>query len=197
MASGLMSAGVDLDTLFAARVGTKGADCGYQLAGVDISNRYEARTGTARANVGFQSGAVDLAQRFQDIAIASGDTYPLVNASPYSESTGVAIASYQLQATGDVALTVTDNTLTDAGHDWIAPKTNMANYSARVTMVSGSLTSGTVGSLVPLNANATWQLSRSPFGTATAVCNLEIVRNSDSATVKTVQLSFTAIRNEP
>jgi hypothetical protein len=68
MASGLFKAGVDLDTLFMARVNVKRADVGIKVVGVDISNRYEAiGAATAIANVGFKSVGVDLATLFRDI----------------------------------------------------------------------------------------------------------------------------------
>jgi hypothetical protein len=65
VASGLLKAGVDLDTLFRARVSAKRADVGFKVGGTDISNRYETIGGAAAiAATGFKAASIDLASLF-------------------------------------------------------------------------------------------------------------------------------------
>jgi hypothetical protein len=76
VASGLLKAGVDLDTLLMARVNAKRADVGLKVGGVDISNRFETiGAGTPIAATGFKSAGTDLANLFRSISEPLGTTY--------------------------------------------------------------------------------------------------------------------------
>jgi hypothetical protein len=67
--SGLFKAGVNLDTLFMARVNAKRADVGIRSAGVDVSNRWETiGTGTPIAATNIRSAGTDLASLFRNIS---------------------------------------------------------------------------------------------------------------------------------
>lgn len=78
MASGLRTLGVDLDSLFMARVNAKRTDVSFRVAGVDIANRYEAiGSGTPIANTGFKYGVSDLATLFRNINEPLGTTYAM------------------------------------------------------------------------------------------------------------------------
>jgi hypothetical protein len=68
MASPLYKAGVDLDTLFMARVNAKRAEVGIKVAGVDISNRYETIGGAAAiAATGFKAAGIDIGSLFRGV----------------------------------------------------------------------------------------------------------------------------------
>lgn len=69
MTTGFEKGGVDLDTLFMARVNTKIADTGYEVSnGDDLADVFEGRNGGNQiANTGFEDGGVDLASLFRDI----------------------------------------------------------------------------------------------------------------------------------
>ena len=96
------------------------------------------------------------------------------------------VAQYELTAFGDVRATVETNLLTDQG-DWITPKVDMALYSARLTILSGAVTSGAVGTWLNLSSTRTWTLD-SGAGEADASWLMEIRLDStghieDSATL--------------
>ncbi len=95
------------------------------------------------------------------IPITSGLAVPVVLLSAITDladvqSASASEATITLQADGDiVTYTTADGTL-DIG-DWIAPKSAAgANYEARVTVNSGSLTTGTTGSWLSLGSDRTW-----------------------------------------
>jgi hypothetical protein len=104
-----------------------------------------------------------------------------------------AVASYSLASDGDIDATNNSNVVVDRG-DWIIPKTNMALYEARMTTVSGSLTSGTIGSWLALNVTRTWENTRSGIGagTTTYVGTLEIRRASDGLVMGTATITIEA-----
>lgn len=103
-----------------------------------------------------------------------------------------ATAVYRLTNGGEIEGTNSGgNLVTDIG-DWIAPKTNMALYSARVTMLSGSLSSGTTGSFLNLGTTRTWTRAQTIVGTSTCQFTIEIQRDSDSAIVASATIDLTA-----
>lgn len=98
-----------------------------------------------------------------------------------------ATASYELESDGDIAVN-----LADSG-DWITPKAAAgAAYECRATVVSGTFTSGTFGSWLPLSSTRSWSLLRSTIGTSTASMTLEIRRASDGVVLDSATISFTA-----
>jgi hypothetical protein len=75
---------------------------------------------------------------------------------------------------------------TDLG-DWIVPKINMADFSIRATVNSGSVSAGsdTTGSWLALTSDRTWTKSRTDDAAGSDVVNLtiEIARTSDTSLV--------------
>lgn len=181
MASGIARAGVDLDSLFLARVSAKIADVGYRVAGVDISNRYEGRGGTtAIANTGLTSVGVDLASLFRNISA------PLValtarTASASAASIG-ATATYALSSTGDILASVSSSNVVDVG-DWISPQSGMAGYAVFASRLSGVTITGTLDTWLALSSSRSWTITRSTTGTSTATMSVQIRRISDSVVV--------------
>ena len=197
MATGFIAiGGSDLDALFKARTSTAGANTGFlSNGGVDLAQRFEPRgSTTARANTGFRNAsAVDLAQLFMDIT-APSNTVNVNNATVSSHNTGSAgIASYSLTSAGDVRFNNGTNTIVDQG-DWITPQTNMGLYSARMTINSGSSTSGTFGTFLNLATTRTWTLSGGTGG-VDATWTVDIRRDSDSVIVDSAVLTVHAERD--
>lgn len=89
------------------------------------------------------------------------------------------VAQYQLTALGGVRATVGTNLLADQGN-WIEPQVSMALYSARLTIISGTVTSGPVGSWVNLGTTRSWTLDGGPGG-VDAVWLMEIRLDSSGA----------------
>jgi hypothetical protein len=131
--------------------------------------------------------------------IFSGDVISISDVTAASETIRPAaapVASYRLASDGDIDHTSGTNTISDAG-DWITPKTNMALYECRATMISGTLTSGTTGSWMALSSDRTWTLTRTADGTSTASFTLEIRRASDGTVMDTATIGFEAARFSP
>lgn len=125
--------------------------------------------------------------------VFSGDTISVSNTSVTSTVIGsTATAGYELTSGGDIRGTTADNTMSDIG-DWIAPKTNMADYEVVATLLSGSLT-GTFGTPLSLGTTRIWQLAQASAGTSTGSMLIEIRRISDSVVMDSATISFDATR---
>lgn len=124
-----------------------------------------------------------------------GDHITISDATAASEVTSpaTATAQYELTNAGLIRATQGSDTVTNIGV-WITPTTNVANYEARVTMTSGSLTSGTVGSWLNLGTTRTWTLQYAAPGPGQnlSVFTLEIRRASDSVVVDTATITIRA-----
>lgn len=92
-------------------------------------------------------------------------------------STQVAVsatATLQLDADGDIMET-TDTLGTQDVGNWVNPKTAAgANYECRLTVNSGSVSSGSTGSWLSLGSNRGWSQSQIGDGLQTANVTLEI-----------------------
>ncbi len=107
-----------------------------------------------------------------------------------------ATATYRLESDGDIGATEANNTVNDVG-DWIAPKTNMANYECRADVTSGTLSSGTTGAWQSLSTTRTWTRINAGTGTIDAVFTLQIRRASDAVVVATASITLRAARFAP
>lgn len=103
-----------------------------------------------------------------------------------------ATAVYILTSAGDIRYTDGDDTVQDLG-DWITPQTNMANYESRVTVTSGTLTTGTEGAWQNLGTTRSWTKSRTvTAGSSSCTFTLEIRRASDAVVVDSATITLTA-----
>lgn len=129
------------------------------------------------------------------IMALGGDSISITDltASANTVSPTNAAASYALVNDGDIDATQGTNTPLDVG-DWISPKGSASDfYEARATVTSGSLTSGTAGSWLPLGTTRTWTKTATPgTGVQTCVFTLEIRRASDSVVVDTATITLQA-----
>ena len=124
-------------------------------------------------------------------AAACGGEATVTLAASYEPSSAVldpdnASASFQLQSDGDII-----SGAGDAG-DWLLPKgAAPSDYEAKITMTSGTLTSGTTGSWLALSSTRTWTLNRNIVGTSTAQGTLEI-RKGSGFTLASATITWTA-----
>lgn len=129
------------------------------------------------------------------IAAAGGPRVTLdatYNPNALAFSPGVATASFSLQDDGDIEASNSVNPPADIG-DWISPKAAAgAAYECRMSTVSGTLTSGTVGSWEALSTTRTWTKQRTIEGTAQYVGTLEIRLAGSGAVVVTSTVTFDA-----
>jgi len=187
------SAGADLDTLFMARVSAAGSNVNLKNAGTDLVQIYEPRgSTTARANVNIKSAGVDLAQIFRDIGAHTFVDFADRTVSASGTSGQTRTAGYTLQAAGNIFVNNGTGSV-DSGVDWISPTSAAASYSCKATAVSGTVSSGTIGSVLALTSDRTWTVVQGPTtGTKQAVIDIQIIRNSDSAVMKTARITLNA-----
>lgn len=194
MASGYTSGGVDLDALFAARVGTARANVGLQVAGVDLAQRYEAiGAAAASAACGYQSGGVDLSSLFLGPGVVAISDLTC-NATIGGTS---ASSRYFLYASGDIMATQLGfgNTPQDMG-DWLTPKQGMTAYEAMATIVSGTLEFGNVGVWEGLGVtNIVYANVQSTVGSSSAIIDVSIRRASDGVVLDTARIQLPATRS--
>lgn len=182
MTCGIQSAGVDLDSLFLARVNTKIANVGWQASGVDISNRFETRgTSTARANTGLQSAGVDLAQLFRDINLPLGVSLPGTNGTTRND--GGTPAEFHM--VNDGSMKVRNSSVLTAAGFWIGDGGATASlYQVGPTLISGTLSSGPAsGTWSALSTTQTWTRGAAVGAIQTVVFDIRIRRASDSIVI--------------
>ena len=103
-----------------------------------------------------------------------------------SSSSSPSTAGYTLNADG-LVYKIEEATSAQV-EQWVAPAARAIDYEAKVTMISGALTSGTVGSWLPLSTTRTWTRVAARFAYQTCTFTVEIRRAGvgtilDSATV--------------
>lgn len=86
-----------------------------------------------------------------------------------------ASAAYRLATDGKVMRSANGAAYAEIG-TWLTPSVAAlaALYECRVTVTSGTLTSGTTGTWLPLTADQTWTLSKPTAGALTVEMTLEI-----------------------
>lgn len=129
------------------------------------------------------------------VAAVGGAIPPVVaisNTTVSSASGTTATSTFQLEPDGDIGKYV--NALyTDLG-DWITPTGAAGNaYEAKMTTISGSLSSGTAGSWLALGTLRAWTRTSSS-GTQTYVGTLEIRRASDGTVLDSATITLQAQR---
>jgi hypothetical protein len=97
-----------------------------------------------------------------------------------------ASAAYVLNANGSFVSTG------EAGGFWITPQEGMGSFEVRATLNSGSLTSGTTGVWLALNANRSWLVEQFSVGDTSANLTMQIRRIGDSSILASATVSVTA-----
>lgn len=106
-----------------------------------------------------------------------------------------ALAGYRLNLDGTIQRAQQSGTNNYLGSDsWIIPRANASLYKVKATIISGTLTTGTSGSFLGLEATQTWEKVRTSdvAGVDECVFTLEIQRKSDSVSMKTVTITLQA-----
>lgn len=184
MATGLLKTGVDLDTLFMARVNAKRADVGIlSNGGVDISNRFEPiGAGTPIANVNFKSVGVDIATLFRDINQALGPTVAMpANGYEWLKSNGSPV-TLDILNNG----TIQYNPISGAvvTHTWLTGGT-VAQVDMMITATLGTFTSGTVGSWLNMATTRTYTVAAAVSAQKSVTFTLQFRNASTLAVIGT------------
>lgn len=92
-------------------------------------------------------------------------------------------AEYQIRNTGFVWV---DDTGTPVSYEqWVTPTSAASNYEVVATLVSGSLSSGTVGTPLPLSVDRSWRCSQIGVGIRTATLTMRAYRVGDATVLDT------------
>jgi len=75
--------------------------------------------------------------------------------------------------------------------DWVTPNGDASNYECRATLLSGTLSSGTTGSWLPLTSTRDWHVLRTFIGTNSASILVEI-RPISGSVVASATISLSA-----
>ena len=75
---------------------------------------------------------------------------------------------------------------------WVTPTARAIDYEAKVTLVSGTLTSGTVGSWLALTADRTWYAHANAGGYKSCTFTLEIRRAGVATVLDSATITVTA-----
>ena len=100
-----------------------------------------------------------------------------------------ALTRFTLNNTG--AASVLANGITTTEYYWVtggAP----ASYEARAVATTGSVSSGTVGSWLPLSANVAWAVERTVIGTKTCTLTVDIGLLGTATALKTASITLSA-----
>lgn len=143
------------------------------------------------------SGTMILPTHFYGTSVSPEVTLPPTLAV-YDEGYGAfgsASVSIIFESDGDIIESGTNSGVTDRG-DWLAPKASApSDYEIRATLVSGSVTSGTMNTWLALTSNRTWSRARIPVGTTECQVLFEI-RKGAGAVLDSCTVTMTASRFE-
>lgn len=119
----------------------------------------------------------------------------LLGVSYYGTRSGVACSvQYQLTSAG-VENYIDENSTTVPIGNWVSPTTYAgANYEARMTLTSGTWTTGTNGSWNALSSTQTWVVTQSVVGVKATTATIEIRLASSGTVLATATVDLTAER---
>lgn len=122
----------------------------------------------------------------------AGDRINVTDQSLFASSAGTATAAYRLGSNGKV-YQVINGTQTFI-EDWCVPNTSAGNYEARVTVTSGSLTSGTTGTWLALTSTRDWALQETSSGN-TSLCTFTVeIRPTGGSALDSATINLEASR---
>lgn len=124
-----------------------------------------------------------------EVSITSGTFIAEDPSSPYTVT-----STYELNSAGTVVFSANPAAISPpAGvfETWLVVGT-AGLYEARVTVTSGSLTSGTTGTWLALSTSRQWEVSRATTGSSNVTFTLEIRRASDGTVLDTATITLAA-----
>lgn len=111
---------------------------------------------------------------------------PVVSLAEGYSVFAASLASFSLTSGGFVSST------NNPDETWIAPRTGMANYQVRASLLFGELSSGTTDTWLALGTTRTWQIQAPVGGEAAGLSEaqllIEIRRTSDGAVLASTQV---------
>ena len=103
------------------------------------------------------------------VGSASADKLQLSNQNLSYSDFGPGFVSYYLDSTGSVTTTPSGS-----NPNWVIPGTSAYKYQVLATLLSGTLTSGTTGTWLPLTSGRQWLVSQNSIGAKSASIRVDI-----------------------
>lgn len=132
----------------------------------------------------------------QMLFAAGGDSITLHGVTYYGTWVGANCSvSYTISGfpTCEEVLTNEFGAYTSLGQ-WLIPVANSALYQVRMTLTSGTFTSGTVSSWLPMTAGYTWTTARTTVGIKQTIATVEISDVLTSTVRSSATVNLTAER---
>jgi hypothetical protein len=129
------------------------------------------------------------------LGAGGGASAVTINLSPqffYAINFGApASAAYQLNSSGNAEYSENGGAygLLEA---WCIPAAQAVNYECYATLVSGSLTSGTLDTWLALSSSRSWSVAQNSPGVSRAVINVGIRRVSTTTILASADIEFNA-----
>lgn len=125
------------------------------------------------------------------LLMGGGATFQLTGQTLYDGNIGGAVSHYQLENTGKVwSITTTSGSV--LLEMWVNGSFSASNYEAVATLVSGTLTGGTVGTAVNLSTTPDWYVQFSGVGTKTCTFDVIIRPAGGGTTLASARIILTA-----
>lgn len=102
-----------------------------------------------------------------------------------------ASAAYRLNANGNVEYSANGGAYSVL-EAWCVPAAQAANYECYATLVSGTVTSGTLDTWLALSSSRTWSVSQINVGVESAILNIGIRRIGTSTVLAAADIELTA-----
>lgn len=119
------------------------------------------------------------------VSITDQDDIHDTTAGPTAE------ARYQLQSSGQARKYTSTSGYVNISNEWLVSGTS-SEFEVKATIVSGTVTSGTIGSWEVLSSDREWTRDRNVIGSVTVVLTIEIRRASDGAILDTATVTLIA-----
>lgn len=98
--------------------------------------------------------------------------------------------TFRLTSTGLIQTLNSGGTLTLGS--WIDDVSQAGNYEVLATLISGTLTSGTIGTYQSLSTNRTWVVSKSGAGSKTCTFSIQIRKTGTGTVLDSSNITLTA-----
>lgn len=153
-----------------------------------------------RDNVGYQRGGAVLVSGAVLSLLGTGGGASAVTITLNSQyiyalnSFGTASADYRLNTNGNAEASENGGAY-GVLEAWCIPAAQAINYECYASLVSGSLSSGTLDTWLPLSSSRTWNVTQATLGFREAIINIGIRRVGTSTILASADITLTAERS--
>jgi hypothetical protein len=106
--------------------------------------------------------------------------------------TSTAVTDFPVVATAVYRLQNTGSTVSDTSAPWVVPGDAAPNYDVKATIVSGAVSTGTIGSWLNLGTTRSWTVSQNGAGENSATITVQIAYTGTTTVLDQVEVTLTA-----